>query len=201
MPTDYMCPADDRPRFVDWNAGTDDTGLPIELRWWLPTVVPHGGRDATVVIDSKGEMAIFHDKERAGTVAAPYSPHAPYGDDFWPVVSHPSEALPGPALSHLVRDTGWMVAQVGDEIGLASSSQSGSADAMLWRLALAFVQLGFYPPLGLDWEGWEAEFRTGVATVGDRDARRIKRALLGRLTHDRRQLRQAADRIETYWRT
>lgn len=192
----YEIPADDRPQYVTWTGPDWESATPGE-RWWLPAVVVHGGRDADVVIDSRGEMSIFHGKDRAGTAAAPYSPHAPHGEEFWPL----SEKLPDPAAaSHQLSDTGWMVAQVDGEYGLAMSVQVDTVEAMRWRMALAFTLLGFYPPLGAEFEGTAAEFRTGVDTVGERSARRVKRALIERLQHDRRVLRGLSDKIEANWR-
>jgi hypothetical protein len=202
----YAVPADDRPEFVDWEAGTVHGGtLPIVTTWWVPAHVQHGGRDATVVISSKGEMAIFHGRDQVGTAAAPYSPHEPTGEDFWPITDHPSAALvetrgDPAAISHLLRDTGWMACVVDDQLGLASSIPPDGDAAMLWRLGLAYTMLGFYPPLGLGFNGDQAEFKRGVDTIGERDARRVKRALIDRLNHDRRTMRDLADKIEANWR-
>lgn len=203
----YAVPTDDRPRYVEWAAGTDG-GLrePLQTRWWLPAHLDnYGGRDALVVIDSKGEMAVFHGQDRIGTASAPYAPHAPHGEDFWPLVGYPSAALTAavgdPAtVSHRLRDTGWMAAQVDDELGLAAAIQPDGGDPMMWRLAHACTLLGFYPPLGIEFEGEGSEFRTGVDTIGERAARKVKRALMERVAHDRRGLRDLSDRIETNWR-
>jgi hypothetical protein len=196
----YAIPADDRPRFIDWDAGLADQ-VPAEIRWWLPAIVHHGGRDATVVIDSKGEMTIMHGKDRVGAAAAPYSPHAPHGEDFWPLARFPQPDWHDPAtLSHKLRDTGWMVAQVDDELGLALSVPSDGDAPMAWRLALAYTILGFYPPLGIEFRGDAAEFETGVDTIGERAARRVKRAMIERANHDRKTLRNLSDKIEANWR-
>lgn len=204
----YAIPADDRPRFIDWDAGLADQ-VPAEIRWWLPAIVHHGGRDATVVIDSKGEMTIMHGKDRVGAAAAPYSPHAPHGEDFWPLAQHAPggvDRMPGEPpmaeaeMSHKLRDTGWMVAQVDDELGLALSVPSDGDAPMAWRLALAYTILGFYPPLGIEFRGDAAEFETGVDTIGERAARRVKRAMIERANHDRKTLRNLSDKIEANWR-
>jgi hypothetical protein len=201
MATPYAVPEDDRPRFVDWAAGTDDDRMPVELRWWVPATVHHGGRDARVVIDSKGEMTIFHGRERTGTAAAPYSPSPPQQEDFWPLAGYPAGQLPEPAeLSHRIRDTGWMVCLVDAEIGLAAGRTSDDGPAMLWRLAHACVLLGFYPPMGIEFEGWANEFTLGINTIGERPARQVKRAIMARVAHDRRLLSELGNRIDTYWR-
>jgi hypothetical protein len=203
---DYLVPVDDRPRYMDWTAGTDADQAIATMRWWLPAHLDnYGGRDTLVVIDSKGEMAVFHGKDQVGSAAAPYSPHQPHGDEFWPLVSLSAPSL-GPLIedpavySHRLRDTGWMMCRVDDELGLAASIQSDDQASMSWRLAHAFVLLGFYPPLGIEFTGAADEFGHGAAVVGERPARRVKRALIERLHHDRRELRGLSDRIESNWR-
>jgi hypothetical protein len=203
-PVEYVVPSDDRPRWIDWQAGTDDTQAPIELRWWIPANVEYGGRYAQVVIDSKGEMAVFHGRHRAGVHPAPYEPHAPHSEEFWPLVAPDTResVLDDPAThAHRLRDTGWTVAMVDGELGLAMAVPPDGPESMLWRLAHACTLLGFYPPLGLGFTGERREFEVGMDTLEERAARRVKRALIERLTHDRRQLRELSDKIETNWRT
>jgi hypothetical protein len=199
-------PEDDRPQFVDWEAGTVHGGtMPIVTTWWIPAVVTYGGRDAQVVISSKGDMSIFHGRQQVGTAAAPYSPHEPTGEDFWPVVDWPSMTLrttlgEPAAIAHLLRDTGWTACVVDNQLGLASSITPDGEAPMMWRLGLAYTLLGYFPPLGLGFEGDQSEFRQGVEALGERDARRVKRALIERLNHDRRSMRDLADKIEANWR-
>jgi hypothetical protein len=201
----YAVPADDRPRFLLWDAGTDADQAPTEIRWWLPAKVHYGGQEMPVVVDSKGEMSVFPHSGggKIATTAAPYVPHQPLGEDFWPMCAYPQEAAhPGdPAeVSHLLRDTGWMACRVDNELGLATFVKADGEDwVTLWRLAYAFTLMGFYPPLGIGFEGVPDEFRRGVDTLGERGARKVKRALIDRLTHDRRSMRDLSTRIETHW--
>ncbi len=197
----YAIPADDRPQLVDWEAGTHIDGTATAAVWWLPTRLHHGGRDALVVISTKGEMTVFHDREQVGTSAAPSLPHAPAGDEFWPLASYPQPDWHDPAtLSHRLRDTGWMVCAVDDQLGLAASIPSDGESRMLWRLGFACTLLGFFPPLGIGFEGAASEFRRGVETLGERDARRVKRSLIERLNHERKAMRDLSDKIEANWR-
>lgn len=197
----YAVPADDRPRYLLWDAATDADQAPAEIRWWLPAKVHYGGQEMPVVVDSKGEMSVFPHGSGSliATTAAPYVPHQPLGEDFWPMCSWPQEDWHHPAtISNLLRDTGWMACRVDNELGLAAAESNGEAP-MLWRLAHAFTLMGFYPPLGIGFEGNADEFRRGVATLGERGARKVKRALIDRLTHDRRSMRDLSTRIETFW--
>jgi hypothetical protein len=191
---DYLVPADDRPHYVDWDA------FDVEpLYWWAPTTAHHGGMEATVVIDETGQMHVFHGRDRVGVAPAPRDRTSTRpGPDFWPVAVKLGDE---PArLSHLLRDTGWMLCRDGDEFGLAAAIPEDHPDSMTWRLCEAFVTLGFFPPLGAGFTGEQAEFVTGMDAIGERAARRVKRALMDRLTHDRRELRALSDRIEATWR-
>lgn len=204
---EYMIPADDRPQFVDWEAGmVIGDSIPVEIRWWLPAVVPHGGREAPVVIDSNGDMHVFHGRQphEVGMAPAPYSPHSPHDDAFWPLCGFPSEALTAqlgePAqIAHRLRDTGWTVAVVDHQLGLVASIPPDGDEPMLWRLAQACTLLGFFPPLGIGFRGDASEFKVGVETLDERPARTVKRAVINRLAHDRRGLRDLSDRIEENW--
>jgi hypothetical protein len=198
----YALPADDRPRFLLWDAGTDADQAPAEIRWWLPARVHYGGQEMPVVVDSKGEMSVFPrvDGGPIATTAAPYEPHQPHGEDFWALCSYPQEDWHNPAqISHRLRDTGWMACLVDEELGLARAAQLPGGTAALWRLAHAFTLLGFYPPLGIGFEGDPGEFQQGMETLGERGARKVKRSLIDRLQSDRRTLRDLSTRIETHW--
>lgn len=203
----YAVPADDRPRYLLWDAGTDTDQAPAEVRWWLPTRVHYGGQEMRVVVDSKGEMSVFpHGSgDKIATTAAPYVPRQPHGEEFWPLAGGPSAPSFGPLItepavySHRLRDTGWMMCLVDDELGLAMSIPPDDHDSMMWRLASAFTLLGFYPPLGIEFRGAAEEFANGIDTLGERAARKVKRALIDRLAHDRRSLRDLSTKIETHW--
>jgi hypothetical protein len=197
----YLIPDDDRPRYVDWEAGTDGGDGPADVQGWRPATVSGGGRNAEVVIDSKDEMFVFHGREQVGTAPAPYRAQGPAVFEFWPLDETLEHLDTAASIAHMVRDTGWMLVCVNGVFGLAAADE-GSADARtpMWRLALAYVVLGFYPPLGLGFTGVPAEFKTGRTLLGERSARRVKRALLDRMMAERRELRALSDKIEAHWR-
>jgi len=190
----YATPADDRPRMIEWEAGTDMDSVPVSISWWQPATIAYGGRDnATVVIDSKGEMSVFHGLSQVGAAPAPYPAQGPTWPEFWPLgmVADPA------AWSHRIRDTGCMIAMVDNLYGLAMTEEF--TEHIRWKLASAFTLLKFYPPLGLGFDGTEVEFEDGVQVLEERAARRVKRALLERLAAERRVLRGVSDRIEAHW--
>lgn len=198
----YLTPDDDRPHYVDWENGTDSDEGPVTVQWWRPAVVPYGGRDAEVVIDSKGEMAVFHVNDQVGTAPAPLRPKAPAEFEFW-LLNSALDHLGEPAsVAHKIRDTGWMLVCVNGAFGLAEADRAlPTVPATgMWQLALAYIVLGFYPPLGVGFEGTPVEFETGRRLLGERSARRVKRALLDRMMMQRRALRGVSDRIEAHWR-
>jgi hypothetical protein len=189
----YRTPLDDQPRFVDW------AGQGTAVEWWQPALVTYGGRDsAPVVISSTGTMTIYHGDNQVGTAPAPYDPKGPTEDEFWPLTdttdSYPSD------WAHQIRDSRWMVAWVDRTLGLAAYHELSTPPDCWWRLAFAFTQLGFYPPLGLEWLGARAEFATGVSVLGERNARRVKRTLVARLAAQRKSLRDLSTAIESNWR-
>lgn len=197
---DYQIPSDEHPRYQDW----DDRA--VSIAWWQPAVLPYGGRDAEVVISNRDAMVVFRGKDLiATTTAAPYAGIGPVSGEFWHLVdqSHPGvTALPDglslPEGAHRIRDTGWLVSLVDKEIGLAPGTTDAMSDEGLWQLAHAFVLLDYFPPLGISWE--EVKFETGVRVLGDRAARRVKRALVIRLARERQILRQLSSQIDASWR-
>ena len=202
----YRVPAEERAKLITWGAGTDASGRADKLAWWRPAVVEYGGRDdATVVIDSAGWMTVFHGTAVAGTAEAPYAATHPPEPEFFAlgnatVLEHfPSPGRSPAAVSHMIRDTGWMVAQVDDQLGLVSAQQAFTW-ATRWDLAVAMTSIGYFPPLDLGWSGDAGEWRDAVERIGDRAARRVKRALVDRLAEERRALRSLSTRIEAHWR-
>lgn len=200
----YAIPADDRPRMIEWEAGTDVDDVPADIQWWQPANVDYGGRvNASVVIDSKGEMAVFNGSSTtiAGMAPAPYAARGPVDPPFWPLGDALDQLdLVPAAMSHLIRRTGYMVASVNDVLGLTAHDGAGRWETQRWKLGDACTSLKVYPPLRLGLEGTPEEFAAGVECLGERVARRVKRAFLDRLAEERRAMRSLSDRVEAHWR-
>jgi hypothetical protein len=196
-------PFAEAPRVMLWDNGTDEHNSPVEVSWWEATRAKHGGRDnVPVVISSNSKMYAFNSRGAyVGVVKKPASFDAPgpYAPEFWPYTL-PAGRLYMPWLkADTVRPASVILACVDGVLGLTDGA-SPSSTASAWRIAYGFLLLGYYPPMGLGIAASGAAFKVGVDEVGDRAARRIKRAILGRLALERRHLRQRAEDIERNWR-
>jgi hypothetical protein len=196
-------PIGEMPRVMLWDNGTDEHDAPVQVAWWEATRAKHGGRDRVpVVVSSDGKMYVFNSRgSYVGAVEKPASLDAPgpYVPEFWPFTL-PAGTPAAPWLfADTARSASVILASVDGVLGLTDGA-SPSSTASAWRIAYGFLLLGYYPPMGLAIARTAESFAVGVEAVGDRAARRIKRAILARLALERRELRFKADDIEGSWR-
>ena len=203
MVTALRVPISETPRVMLWENGTDEHDAPVRVSWWEATRAKHGGRDRVpVVVSSDGKMYVFNSRGAyVGAVEKPASFDAPgpYSPQFWPYAL-PAGTPVAPWLeADTVRPASVIMASVDGMLGLTDGASPSSA-ASAWRIAYGFLLLGYHPPMGLAIPRTAEAFALGVEEVGDRAARRIKRAILARLALERRELRFQADDIERTWR-
>lgn len=201
--TELRVPISESPRVMLWDNGTDEHDTPARIGWWQATRARHGGRDRVpVVVSFDGKMYVFNSRLiYVGMVEKPVSLDAPgpFSPKFWPYTLPAGEPSAPWLEADTVRPASVILASVDGVLGLTDGPSHSSA-AEAWRIAYGFLLLGYYPPMGLAIPRTAVSFALGVEEVGDRAARRIKRAILARLALERRELRVQADDIERVWR-
>jgi hypothetical protein len=199
--TTYRLPLAEQPRGMHWDTATDEHDAPASVAWWEATRAVHGGRQNTPVVQaSNGYMYVFN--SRGSYVGA--VEHGPYRGgigafEFWQLERPAGDQYALWVEANRIRPAGCVLARVDGVIGVvdrATVDQRGRS----WRVAYACILLGFYPPMALDLPATSRAFDGGVEEVGERAARRIKRALLSRLARERRVHRERAELIERNWR-
>jgi hypothetical protein len=198
----YRLPLAEQPRVMRWDAGTDEHGTPGAIAWWESTRIVHGGRQNTPVVQaSNGYAYVFNTRgSYIGAVEASGGWRGGLGaPEFWRLERPGGDEFAHWLDAEAIRSSGCILAQVDGVTGVVARADHDTADRP-WRVAYACVLLGFYPPMGLDLPPTAETFLTGVQVVGDRPARRIKRAILSRLALERRSLRERAELIEGNWR-
>jgi hypothetical protein len=198
--SDLHVPMLEVPRGMIWENGTDEYDTTVDIGWWQPTTAQHGGRpNAPVVISSNGQMYVFNSRDQyVGAVERPLGgAWGPSALEFWQLrIEQSAELWP---FAQMIRPARCVLARVDGTLGVTDGPANDLADRA-WRVAYACLLLGYYPPMGLPLGGSPEVFAMGQMTIGDRAARRVKRALLARLALERRLLRDRAEEIETHWR-
>lgn len=198
----YSKPLSERPRGMHWDTATDEHDAPCEVAWWEATKIVHGGRKNTPVVQANnGYTYVFNTRgSYIGAVEVKEPWRGNLGAfEFWPLERHGGDQYALWIEANGIRSSRCILAMVDGVIGVVDSLAEGTAGRP-WRVAHACVLLGFFPPMGLELPATNEVFIEGVGEVGDRAARRVKRAILSRLALERRSHRERAELIELTWR-